>query len=604
MNQEIRNCQNCKNDFTIEPEDFEFYEKIKVPAPTFCPKCRFRRRLNWVNLRTLYRRPDFHNPNKNLISIYSSEKPLIIWEDKVWWSDKFDPSNYGRNYDFSRPFFEQFAEFLKNVPLPHLQREYATGINSEYCNGFSQLKNCYLTFAADHLENCFYGYTVENSKDCCDISFSTQNELCYEVLNTRNSNHLLFSLDCEDSHDLIFCRDCTGCMRCFGCANLRNKQYHIFNKPYTKEEYEKKIKESNLDSYIDLLNTKKETEEFLSKSLARSNHGRRNNNISGDRIYNSKNAHNVYIVDGCEDVKYSHFLRSLGSSSGTTSSYDYSIFGVNADLVYDSAWIGLGCSNVKFSLWNYGSRNLEYCIGCHNSSDLFGCIGVRKGSYYIFNKQYSKEDYLKLKEKIIQQIDEMPYIDKKGRKYGYGEFFPTEISPFAYNETIARDFSPLSKDKALKSGYKWRDAEGSNLDADINYNQLPDKISDVGDDIVNNTISCKAWDEDAELAAHHNCTKVFKIIPQELEFYRKLNIPLPRYCPNSRFNLRIKEIKPFVFYKRKCQCAGAQSDNGVYKNTIEHFHKKEHCPNEFETTYSPDRKEIVYCEKCYHQEVV
>lgn len=137
MNSEIKICQNCQQNFNIEPEDFAFYAKMKVPAPTFCPECRFQRRLSWVNLRTLYRRQDFHVPNKNLISMYSSDKPLIIWEDKIWWSDKFDPLNYGRIYDFSRPFFEQFAEFLKSVPLPHLQREHATGVNSEYCNGFS-----------------------------------------------------------------------------------------------------------------------------------------------------------------------------------------------------------------------------------------------------------------------------------------------------------------------------------------------------------------------------------------------------------------------------------------------------------------------------------
>ncbi len=35
MESQTKNCQNCKKDFIIEPEDFNFYEKIKVPAPTF-----------------------------------------------------------------------------------------------------------------------------------------------------------------------------------------------------------------------------------------------------------------------------------------------------------------------------------------------------------------------------------------------------------------------------------------------------------------------------------------------------------------------------------------------------------------------------------------
>ena len=53
---EKRICQNCKKDFIIEPEDFNFYEKIKVPPPTFCPWCRFIRRMAWRNERALYKR--------------------------------------------------------------------------------------------------------------------------------------------------------------------------------------------------------------------------------------------------------------------------------------------------------------------------------------------------------------------------------------------------------------------------------------------------------------------------------------------------------------------------------------------------------------------
>ena len=51
-----RVCQNCKKNFVIEQEDFNFYDRIKVPPPTFCPECRFQRRMAWRNDRTLYKR--------------------------------------------------------------------------------------------------------------------------------------------------------------------------------------------------------------------------------------------------------------------------------------------------------------------------------------------------------------------------------------------------------------------------------------------------------------------------------------------------------------------------------------------------------------------
>ena len=41
-----------------------------------------------------------------------------------------------------------------------------------------------------------------------------------------------------------------------------------------------------------------------------------------------------------------------------------------------------------------------------------------------------------------------------------------------------------------------------------------------------------------------------------------------------------------------------------YQNTVEHSHHKGKCPNEFETSYAPDRPEIVYCEQCYQAEVI
>ena len=57
-NMETKNCQNCKKDFIIEPEDFNFYQKMKVPPPTFCPLCRAQRRFAFRNERKFFRVKD------------------------------------------------------------------------------------------------------------------------------------------------------------------------------------------------------------------------------------------------------------------------------------------------------------------------------------------------------------------------------------------------------------------------------------------------------------------------------------------------------------------------------------------------------------------
>ena len=58
MNSQNKVCQNCKIEFTIEPEDFEFYKKVGVPAPTFCPECRMQRRMAFRNEVNLHKRKD------------------------------------------------------------------------------------------------------------------------------------------------------------------------------------------------------------------------------------------------------------------------------------------------------------------------------------------------------------------------------------------------------------------------------------------------------------------------------------------------------------------------------------------------------------------
>ena len=57
-------------------------------------------------------------------------------------------------------------------------------------------------------------------------------------------------------------------------------------------------------------------------------------------------------------------------------------------------------------------------------------------------------------------------------------------------------------------------------------------------------------------------------------------------------------------WNRKCMCHGTESDNKQYKNTALHSHGTEECVNQFKTAINEDRKEIVYCEKCYQAEFI
>ncbi len=559
-------CQNCKQEFIIEPEDFDFYKKIEVPVPTFCPECRAIRRLIFWNEHYIFRNDDAAT-GKEIFSSYPRQSGIKLYDRDYWWSDAWDPMRYGKEYDFSRLFFRQLKEIFYAVPRP--SRSIQDFVNSDYCDQATGLKNCYLCFNGGFSENCAYGVAFTNMRSSIDFYAATSSELCYECYQTSDSYKVFFGEDAMNCLDGAFLLNCVDCQNCFGCVNLRHKKYHIFNKAYTKEEYEKKIKNFDLGSYEALEKLKEEFEKFRLLFPVKYIHSTADSvNVSGDYVYHSKNARYCYEAGAVEDSK---FIQNV--AQGTKDSYDYSSWGENSELMYDSISCGRNCQRMKFCFdcWP-ACENLEYCFCCHSSSDCFGCVGLQKKQYCILNKQYTKNEYENLVKKIKAHMNEIPYIDKKENVYRYGEFLPFEFSPFAYNETKVQDYYPITKEEAEKQGYAWRDIEKKNFQATVLSSNLPDHIKDASQTITNELVSCG------------KCRRAYRIIPSEFEFYKKFELALPRLCQDCRYFERLKRRNPLTLWHRKCMKSG--------------------CPNEFETSYPPERPEVVYCEQCYQQEVI
>ena len=294
-------------------------------------------------------------------------------------------------------------------------------------------------------------------------------------------------------------------------------------------------------------------------------------NVTGDIISKAKNCRNCFMVSiDMEDCAY------LWLNDRSKDVWDVSV-GYMLELGYEGLSTLEG-RNVRMSVASWTNYDTVYVDNCHSSGNLFGCSGLHSKQYCILNKQYTKEQYEELVPKIIKHMNDMPYIDHKGRSYGYGEFFPSELSPFCYNETIAQEYFPLTKEQALEQGYKWKDREPRNYQIDILNKDIPDDIREVKEDIVNKVIECKNKGREET-----QCTEAFKIIEDELKFYQRMNLPLPRHCPNCRHYQRLKQRNPLKLWHRKCMKPG--------------------CSNEFETSYAPERPEIVYCEECYKKEV-
>lgn len=598
MNPEIKNCQNCHNDFQIGSDDFAFYERIKMPAPTFCWECRHQRRMSFRNERTLFKRKcNASGHTEDVISAYSPQSPVVVYDNKYWWSDAWNATDFGTAYDFGKPFFLQFKELLERVPL--IAVSVANMSNSSYCNVSEGDKDGYLLSASFRNERTLYSNRVTFSKDSSDLYISDRNELCYDCVNCKGSYRLSFSKNCTDCMNSAFLNDCTNCQNCFGCSNLRNKQFCFMNEQCTKEEYAKKLAEYDLGSLTAIERAREAQKSTLDSSIHRFARIFKSIDSTGDNLFNVKNCKMCFDLMGdpsAEDMKYCAW-----AGFGCKDVWDGGPgIGGGGDLIYESYDCGIQSNRLSFCGVVYSSYDVFYSINCHGSHHLFGCYGLRSKEYCILNKQYTKEEYEALLPKIIEQMNAMPYVDKKSRTYKFGEFFPIETSPFTYNESISFDYFPMTKDDAIESGFPWRDRDTRSYQISKQSNELPDNIKDVPDSILNEIISCAH-----EGKCTHQCSTAFRVVPEELKLLRHLGITLPRSCFNCRHHERLAKRNPMKLWHRKCQCAGGTSENGIYKNTVAHTHHGAgHCPNEFETSYSPDRKEIVYCEQCYQAEVI
>ena len=551
-----KQCKRCQASFDITDKDLEFYDKISpifagkkysIPTPTLCPDCRQQRRLTRRNERKIYHRKSDAS-QKPIISIYSPDKPYKVYKFEERRSDARDPLDYGRDYDPNKSFFKQFDELLKAVP--HIALRFTNSENSEYTNMSGYNKNCYLLFASEYNEDCGYGTQLIKSKNSYDTLNCSDLDHCYETTNCDKCYNISFARNSKDCSNCMYIEDCIWCSNCLFCTHLVNAQYCIFNKQYSKDEYmaKKKALLSNIHDQIQKFEDMCKT--WIKKNLSNINV----ENSTGNYLFQSKNLRNCFDLSYAEDCAYTCTWFEIKDLM---------------DVCHTTRWtLGYECTSLGYdsynAIWICGMRTSNSCMyvfDLHTSSNMFGCANMRDKQYCILNKQYTHEEY----EKLVPQIIEKMQAD--GERW---EFFPVAMSSFGYNETVAMEYFPLTKEEAIKKGFKRCDYEIPlpQVEKTLKADEIPD-IKNVTDDILNQAIICEVtW-------------KPFRIILQELDFYRKHDLPLPRRHPDQRHTDRMAMRNPRKLFDKKCAKCGV----------------------DIQTTYAPDRPENVYCESCYNKEV-
>ncbi len=552
-------CRQCYKEYVVASEDRVFYDKItpvfagksyRIPDPTLCSSCRRQRRLIFRNENKFYSRT-CDCCKRDIISIYAPDKEQVVYCMKCWWSEKYTPTDYGMDYDPSKPFFVQLATLLKKTPLPNLiASPDAEENNCNYVNCAGNNKDCYMLLDGDSNQDCYYSNGLNSSKNSIDCLYVSDSELCYESVDCRQCYNLYYSQDCSNCRDSYFLKNCVSCNNCILSTNLQHKEYYINNQPYSKADYERYLEQLHLHDRSNIPNLYAKLQGLDRETPHKFFHGFQLENSTGDYLYNVKNCQQTFLSQNCEDLKY------CDSMFDAKDCYDVSSFGENAERCYECTSVGANAYEIYFSQLCAGNvRNLYFNLGSRNSKDCFGCVALRGNQYCILNKQYSKEEY----EKLAGQI-----IEKMIQSGGWGESLPPFISPFAYNESVAQTFIPISKEEASKLGAKWRDEPTNTISASTPI--VPSDIKIVPDTIINETLSCAT------------CHKKYRLIKEELKLYRDHNIPVPTNCFICRYRNRFSKRNPEQLWNRHCM----------------------KCMTPIETSYSPTKEEIiVYCEKCY-----
>lgn len=534
------NCVVTGEQFDIPSRLASYLKEHQLPLPTLSPQERSRRRICFRNERSLHKR-QCDLTGKSIVSVYRPDIPHRIYSLEAWWGENSEALQYGRAFDFSRPFFSQFEELLIQSPLPATKI-----INSENCDynyAILNSRNCYRSARIDRGEDILYSHLVlEGSKNCVDCFDMLSCELCYECIKCRHCYSCCYAELCESSHDLYCCYNLRGCSDCIGCTNLRQKRFHVFNQPVAETTY-RELQQALRTSQQERTRVLNAFQDLKLQSPRRATVKVQVENCSGDFLFHSKNC------DWCFDCAHIEDCQYLIASEFANNSVD-------GEFLYRSEQMHecLGpnaSSRCFFCIDPSTCSDSFYSISCvTDCGHLFGCVGLKKKRYCILNKQYSKEEYERLLVKIIVHMRETKE---------WGEFFPAHLSPFPYNESVAQAYYPLTEQQVRARGLSWS--------SDINMGKVNQEQGSPADDNKH-----QLQDQSNSVIRCEISGRAFNIIPQEREFYRKFDLPLPRRHPDLRHQQRFAHLNPLTLYQRSCAKTGQP----------------------LETTYPPDSPFVIY----------
>lgn len=406
-------------------------ETLWIPRPSRSRKARNRRRLSFRNEVYLFKRT-CDLTGVPTISVFPEDSPYTVYCYDAWTSDEaWDPLTYGQPIDFTRPFFEQFAELERRIPHQALFQD-GLSENSEYVNYGSRNKSCYL-IQGILCEDVMFSQAMVSCRSALDCLACFQCELCYDCIDCDQCYEVFYSQDCDGCHSSALLRNCVGCHDCYASINLRNARYVFKNVQLTKEEYARRRAPIRFDSPEFNRDRDEVTRAYAAADRPHLT-GLKNEDCTGNLISECKSCQYLFDSIAVEDSCY--------GTIGTRCHHC-----VDCDFFTDSSHLVechgvIGGSEMLGVYFMRNSYRMYYSQWCFNSKNIFGSYGLRRKENCILNQQYSPSEFEQLALRLAKHMMETGE---------WGEYFPASLSPFPYHQTLANMFYPqVEKDDAAQ----------------------------------------------------------------------------------------------------------------------------------------------------------
>lgn len=539
-----RTCELTGRKWDMSEKEIERYRHFNVPPSKLHPLTRmhvltgFFVGYQWWNNKSA-------EDGSNFLTPAHPGSSIKVVPDKTWFDNDYSSTI---REDDGRQVFEIMSELVHEIPITG-QRNLMPPVNSIATISAGDENSYFMN--ASRSKNTLFGMNAIDTEDSAEIYQSYNVNNSYNTVHSDrifNCKYVQESRDCMNS---MFLFDCRNCEDCFMATNKRNAKFVFKNEQLSESEYKARLEKLDLTCRSSFEVLRKEFIGMVEKDgIWPENFNEHCENSTGEYLTNCTDCHECYFNHEGKGNFQSSFL-----FDGSEDSMSVTGWFASNNSFYSTT--GSRSSNIKYSYTQVQCQNMEYSYHCYNCEDCFGCVGLNRKKFCIFNKEHSEEDYWKKLDEIkCRMLDAGEY----------GEFMPVSWSPtrfmdsgatlfFLANEKDAKDLS-ASEYPAESSGACGEDRVAA--DQLRSTQDIPDCLNDPA---LDEWIGKPVFDEGVE--------RRFTLLPQEIKFYKKMKIA----PPNQHFIARVRDLgyraNSGAFTEGSCEKCGKAliiSKNKIFPN--------------------------------------